>query len=302
MQIGERKKRQGFMLAYPFEEKRLNKWGFPVLVQPKLDGVRCGLDFSPSGEILLRSSTQEIITSVPHINAEIEEYCASLSCPTPMLDGELYVHGKGFEEIYSITSRTKNFHPNFDQIQFHVFDLMLEQMAQADRISHLLDFTAGLSPSSPIRTVQNKLAYSFADIWNLYQQFISEGYEGIIVRDLNAPYIKRRSTQVMKFKPKKDDWYTVIGSVEEVDKYGNSKGRLGALICLGSTGDTFTVGSGLTDKLRSELWGQDLKGWLCRVQYQHITPGKGVPRFPVFMELSHPDQALGTLELNGNAD
>ena len=95
----ERKKRSGFMLAYPFEEKRLHKWGFPVLVQPKLDGVRCGLDFDESGNIILRSSTQEVITSVPHINAEIAELCASSNITIPMLDGELYVHGLSFEEI-----------------------------------------------------------------------------------------------------------------------------------------------------------------------------------------------------------
>ena len=34
-------KRTGIMLCYPFEEKRLNKWNPPYIIQPKLDGERC---------------------------------------------------------------------------------------------------------------------------------------------------------------------------------------------------------------------------------------------------------------------
>lgn len=299
----ERKKRQGFMLCYPFEEKRLHKWGFPVLVQPKLDGVRCGLDFDDLGNIILRSSTQEVITSVPHINADIEELCDVASIPIPKLDGELYVHGLSFEEIYSITSRTVNLHDQFERIQFHVFDLIEPCYPQYIRTDKLRDFSRAISSYHSIKIVQTRVAFDFEQVWEHYNAYLSEGYEGIIVRDINAPYIKRRSTQIMKFKPKKDDYYTIIGMNEEIDKYGNPKGRLGSLICLGSTGDTFTVGSGLTDQVRNELWGQDLTGWLVHVQYQSTFSGTGVPRFPVFMELISPEKVLtGCIECDPNTD
>ena len=292
MQVTERKKRSGFMLAYPFEEKRLNKWTFPVLVQPKLDGVRCGITQSEDGSVVLKSSTQEDIISVPHVNNFIEEFCGHNNLTIPELDGELYFHGWSFEDIFSITGRTVNLHESFTKIELHVFDLRLGALPQWVRLSKLHDFMKLVPKSSPLQLVTTKPANSFDEVWNLYQNFTSEGYEGIIVRELNNLYLPRRSTQLMKFKPKKDDWYTIIGSIEEVDKYGIPKNRLGALICLGSTGDTFSVGSGLTDKMRVDLWQQDLKGWLCRVQYQHITPGKGVPRFPVFMELINPEELL----------
>lgn len=328
----DRKKRSGFMLAYPFEEKRLYKWGFPVLVQPKLDGVRCGLDFDESGNVILRSSTQEIITSVPHINAEIEELCASYELTTPLLDGELYIHGLSFEDIYSITGRTVNFHSEFTKIEFHCFDLISFHEPQFVRSMKLKDYFDVIPPSAPLKLVKTFPASSFDDIWNLYQAFLADGYEGIIVREINNLYLPRRSTQVMKFKPKKDDWYTVIGykplkgyvmSLSEVKQdiiksnillyeelelktdlslrsfkpeYSavEEKPMIGALICLGSGGDTFDVGSGLTDKQRTELWGQDLTGWLCHVEYQSVFPGTSKPRFPVFMELVQPSEVLNT--------
>jgi len=42
MMTNERRKRAGVQLCYPFEEKRLAKWEPPYIVQPKLDGERCG--------------------------------------------------------------------------------------------------------------------------------------------------------------------------------------------------------------------------------------------------------------------
>lgn len=315
----DRKKRSGFMLAYPFEEKRLYKWGFPVLVQPKLDGVRCGLDFDESGNVILRSSTQEVITSVPHINAEIEELCTSSNITIPMLDGELYVHGLSFEDIYSITSRTVNFHEQFEHMEFHVFDLMETTYPQYIRTDKLRDFMSLVRPDSPIKYVSTRVACSFEEVWNHYNDYLSEGYEGIIVRDINAPYIKRRSTQVMKFKPKKDDWYEIIGTLEEFDKYGNPKGCLGRIICVGSTGDIFPVYSGLTDELRQELWKKDLTGWLLHVSYQSIFPKTNKPRHPclyqtdsVKIEIINPEQVLtghthdgppvGVVEMDPNTD
>ena len=92
---------------------------------------------------------------------------------------------------------------------------------------------------------------------------------------------------MMKFKPKKEDSYEIIGFKEELDKFGSPKGRLGALICKGTDGTEFSVGSGLTEDNRIAYWKdrEALPGRSCRVQYQHITPGRRVPRFPVFIEV-----------------
>ena len=120
-----------------------------------------------------------------------------------------------------------------------------------------------------------------------YDQLIGQGYEGIVVRHIDNEYVRRRSPLLMKFKPKKDDFYEIIDYKEEIDKNGKPKDRLGALVCRGSDGTMFSVGSGLTDDARQNLWiaRDDLAGKLCHVQYQHLTAGKGVPRFPVFVSV-----------------
>ncbi len=91
----------------------------------------------------------------------------------------------------------------------------------------------------------------------------------------------------MKFKPKQSDSYTILGYEEEISIEGNPKDRLGALICDSGDGNTFNVGTGFTDEQRLNLWDirSLLPGMTCTIKYQHITPGRKVPRFPVFVSL-----------------
>ena len=266
------------MLAYPFEEKRLAKWSPPYVVQPKLDGVRCRAVWADElNSYVLLSSTQHQIVSVPHIVAALNK-----SGLTTELDGELYCHGMSFEDIYSRTARTVNEHLDGEAIEFHIFDIVTEgsQLARMTWLyAHVFE--------QPLVAVPFKLCSDLDEIMTHYVQILNKGYEGIIVRHIDAPYKRARSTFMMKFKPKKDDWYRVLGYKEEIDKHGNPKGRLGAIICCGDDGTPFSVGSGLDDNDRQRLWNtkHNLEGGLVHVQYQHITPGRNVPRFPVFVSV-----------------
>ena len=120
-----------------------------------------------------------------------------------------------------------------------------------------------------------------------FDKIINLGYEGIIVRHFQAPYQRKRSTMVMKFKPKKEDIYEIVGVAEEISIGGVPKEALGALICKGDDGTSFKIGTGFTRESRESLWerAETLKGKMVRVQYQHLTAGKKVPRFPVFVEV-----------------
>ena len=268
-------KREGIMLCYPFEEKRLLKWKPPYLIQPKLDGERCRAIPIEGRRYILISSEMNSIKSVPHI---VEALNKSVFWPEE-LDGELYVHDLPFEDIFSIVSRTVNIHPDYSQMEYHIFD-KVSLDPQAERLA-IAPFCV-----PPIYAVPNFIAHNLEEIMKIYDELIEKGYEGMIVRHIGAVYVRRRSIYMMKFKPKKDDYYKIVGYKEEVSKNGRRKGRLGALICI-SDRDTFSVGSGLTDDNRTYLWGirTQLIGKLAHVKYQHITSKKGVPRFPIFIQV-----------------
>lgn len=278
-------KRSGIMLFYPFEEKRLNKWHPPYIIQPKLDGERARAVYDDCFGWTLVSSELNVFQSVPHINQSL---LFSNLPPTLELDGELYTHGMEFEEIHSIASRTVNLHPNHSALKFHVFDIVDENLPQWERLRLLRSFESQFTPD--ISLIDMHLAEDLDGVLRAYDSIINKGYEGIIIRQLDAPYLRRRSIYGMKFKPKKSDSYRIVGFKQMVDKEGQPKEMLGALICQANDGEhTFSVGSGMDDSFRSKYWpeaeAEKLIGHFLLVEYQHITSGMGVPRFPVFKSI-----------------
>jgi ATP-dependent DNA ligase len=264
------------MLCYPYEEKRLAKWEPPFLIQPKLDGERCRALITSTG-VLLVSSEKNIINSVPHINEAI----ARMGFPEGTeLDGELYNHGMEFGDIHSIVSRKVLMHDEATLMHYHIFDIIpvdKPEMLQGHRWMQLRD----IGFSNPLVLVPGKFAFSEEEVVKLYNEYISMDYEGIIVRNVYAPYVRKRSIFVMKFKPKKKDQYEIIGFEEAIDKHGKPKDMLGSFICRGADGTPFGVGAGkLTHDERSSIWANqlDFLGKICEVQYQNLTP-TGVPRF-----------------------
>ena len=280
------RKRSGVMLAYPYEEKRLLKWEPPYIIQPKLDGERGRLIVEANRAILL-SSTEEIITSVPHINKYASEIL-----PPGEWDGELYIHGKTFEEIHSIVSRTVNLHPDYETMQFHIFDHVCAETMLERQIT-LLKLRHALNDNAHFKVVDSYIAYDThaAEYWR--EHIMNQNYEGFIIRHAFGHYTRSRSTLMMKFKPKKFDAYEIIGFREEHDIQGNPKNCLGRFICRGSDGTPFDVYSGISNERRHEYWQirDSLIGQYLKVGYQNLTTKNGVPRSGCFVALITPAEA-----------
>jgi DNA ligase-1 len=86
------------------------------------------------------------------------------------------------------------------------------------------------------------------------QEAIDGGYEGIMIKDLEAVYECKRSVAWLKLKPFIEVSLTVI-AVEEGT--GRNVGKLGALICEGVDDGKLikvNVGSGFTDNDRDSYW------------------------------------------------
>lgn len=120
---------------------------------------------------------------------------------------------------------------------------------------------------------------------------IENGYEGIMIKEKNAPYECKRSTNWLKMKPFITVDLEVIALEEGTGKY---EGMLGALICSGVDQDkkiTVSVGSGLTDQQRKEFWTdkENIRGRIVEIKADAITHSLDWDnddyslRFPVFM-------------------
>jgi len=117
---------------------------------------------------------------------------------------------------------------------------------------------------------------------------VNAGYEGIMIKSMDAPYECNRSSFWMKWKPVITVDLTIVGFEEGT---GRNAGRLGAIICEGEDDGRkirVNVGSGLSDSNRDEYWlnRDSLSGNLVEVEADAVTQnqdGSYSLRFPRFV-------------------
>jgi DNA ligase 1 len=272
--------RKDIMLCYPFDIKRFKKWGSRAYIQPKLDGLRCRIVFNHEGTPTLYSSEGNVITSVPHINRELDGRFWDME-----LDGELYNHSYAFQMLCSVVKRTANIHPDHEDIEFHCFDI-IDEGRQGSRLNALKQFNT----LDHLKWVKTEEVESEDDIERFYDKVTLNGYEGFILRNPLGLYKRSRSTDIMKCKPHKSDLYQIVGVEEEYTIDGIPKNSLGALVLASDVTrptQPFKVGSGFTREQRQALWTIRplLIGKWCKIKYQELTTDRKVPRFPVFISI-----------------
>lgn len=269
----ERPKREGIMLCYPAEEKRIMRLGDRFFSQPKLKGERCRIQWFHNEPILITSQMNEF-KFMNHIKEALIKNFGDIK---PPLDGELYRHGWSEDQIRSVASRTTNPHPDVEKLQYHIFDYQELGVSQWFRTKVLNDWKEQFRFIDPLYLVPTDII-SMLDWPDKTGEYTSEGYEGIIMRNPIANYELKRSSSILKFKPPEQDIYQIIGVTEGE---GWAEGMLGAFIVRGDDGTTFKVGSGkiLTKDRRQYFWSirGELIGRELVVKHEKLKTSGGVP-------------------------
>jgi DNA ligase-1 len=120
------------------------------------------------------------------------------------------------------------------------------------------------------------------------QDAVAQGFEGIMIKDLGAPYECKRSSFWMKWKPTITVDLTIVGFEEGT---GRNAGRLGAIVCEGVDNERnirVNVGTGYSDSDRDEFWASrdQLLGVIGEVEADAVTQnqdGSYSLRFPRFV-------------------
>ena len=220
------------MLAHKFNDSRVD-WSLPVYIQPKLDGVRCL--FTKDGAY---SRTGKEFMNVSHLRTTLLPFFRQH--PDVVLDGELYNHElkHDFEKIISLVRKQK--HTADDRleaqqlVQFHVYDYFDGVIYDSYKTRMQMLVTSDIYDRH-IKYVPAKLVDSYNYARDLHATFLSEGYEGSIIR-LDGLYKHGRSYDLMKFKDFSDTESTIIGY--ELGK-GKRTGTLGKFIMLDDEGVDF---------------------------------------------------------------
>ena len=229
------------MLAYPVSDKPID-YTKPVFIQPKLDGVRCliqyeGSEASGYESVVAYSRTGKVWQNINHILASLIPFFKKY--PNVILDGELYNHKfkDDFESIISMVRKTKPTDEDRSisrkNVQFHCYDIVDETMPFEQRNDFILK--AVYNNYDYIRVLPCQQVTSDDNAKKIHELNLDAGFEGSIVRT-NDTYQCKRSHNLRKFKDFSDAEATIVGYL---DGKGKRTGTLGKFIMMDDNGVEF---------------------------------------------------------------
>ena len=281
----------------PLSQGEMEALPWPMAGSAKLDGIRAvvvnGIVTSNSGKPLRSKAVQRLFSSFEG------------------LDGELIYGEPNAEGVYNRTTSFVNsteVPAGFDasKITFWVFDSISHPGLKYEERWRQFSAPFELSPNQQVRILPQLMVYSYSHLLTIEEGLLAEGYEGVMLRRLDAPYKFGRSTLreafLIKIKRFADaeayilDYYEEMynGNAAERNEQGFlerssakeglvGKGRLGGFRVKNGRGQIFDVGGGFTAAQR-ELYWQNRHNLIGEIiVYKYFPYGeKELPRFPIF--------------------
>lgn len=279
-------------------KKHPKKMSGPKLIDIKLDGARMlsVLDIeSMSVRMFTRNGLEN--DKFTHIKAALESMLPKLS-ESVVLDGEIL--SDTFQGLMSQFSKKD---AATDQMKLGLFDMVPLRdfvkgkcnLTQRQRHENLCELqTTGLLREHcgdsvyviPKVEVDLSTEEGRARMREFFTEALKAGFEGIMVKDPNAPYEGRKWSAWLKWKPVISVSLTVV-ALEEGDADGEFAGTLGALLCEGvddvtdpQTEEFYSqvkikshCGSGFDKKTRDAWWADPslIKGFVVEIEADNIT-------------------------------
>jgi DNA ligase-1 len=280
------------MLAQTFSfdvyesKSRAFKISFPAYVQRKYDGIRC-IAYMRDGNIILESRKGIPFQNFNNLKNELKELFKYLPS-TFYFDGELYTDKLDFEVVSGLIRLHEDKVNSedlklIDKIEYHVYDFVDTNRLNlpfSERYTILNDFLKEhVKKISKVKPVQTFIVNKLSDIKEYHDEFIKNGYEGIMIRDKDGIYeVNKRSKYLQKFKEFIEEEFKIVGFHE------GSGDEKGAIIwdCITKGKKTFAVRPKGTFETRKKLYedGDKYIGKLLTVIFQEYSSDE-VPRFPV---------------------
>ena len=291
------------MLASTYAGESVN---FPVLVTPKIDGVRA---IKLNGKLVSRSLKQ-----IPNI--AIRTLIERIFPEDGIFDGELSVDSD-FQNTVSAVMSVNTVLPN--NLKFYWFDWVQKYDYDMPYSIRVLRIYEHMKNNKELRKLNIIIPLIPAQVDNtkelsLFEEAsIRKGYEGVVIRSYAGRYKCGRSTMreglMIKIKRLEDFEATIIdteelmhnlneerrdnfGRMQRSSAKGNKRpsGTLGALVANAQNGKTFKIGTGFSSQQRQKLWVErdNLIGKL--VKYRSAgNSNDDVPKCAVFIGLRHAD-------------
>jgi ATP-dependent DNA ligase len=251
------------MLCETYSEKTKKHITLPARVQTKMDGMRVNVHVTPDGVEVFSRNGKPLTTH--GVFDALHEKVLLLGGEV-VIDGELvYVDDNGFADrktgngignkaIRGTISKEEAQQLSvyaWDIIPMHAFKAGSYDMPYGERWNILNSITTKINEHRLLNVVNNLVAETEEEIFEIYEMMLSEGEEGVIVKSDDAPWEDRRSRSMLKLKEEKECELRVIGFNEGEGKFA---GNLGSVVFESGCKKLLVNVSGFIDEMRSEIW------------------------------------------------
>lgn len=284
------------MLAHDSANHEKKMIGMKML-DYKLDGVRVLAIYNKDNNtVTMYSRNGKQFLNFGHVEKEIIDKLSSKFTQSMVLDGEMV--SSSFQALMKQVHRKDNVEATdakyalFDILTLNEFQKGKSILGCRDRHNALVELITDTDHMFVVDKVECNLdTQEGQKIFSDYNKIaIEKGFEGIMIKDVDAPYECKRSHFMLKAKP----FIEVSLEIKDTEEgTGRNAGKLGALICEGKDDDKFirvNVGSGLTDDNRDTFWAdrESLVGQIVEIRADAITQNQDTEnewslRFPRFM-------------------
>jgi hypothetical protein len=273
-----------------------NDWCY---AQPKFDGNRAIIRLNgSSNEVAITSRNSKQYVFLKSLRDELKKFLKKCkkydSSREYVLDGELYAHHLfdnpedktselSWDERFQTLSKMcktnmSNPNPMEDQLCYYVYDIIDEDLTYQERYG-LLKNLFKLNDCSRIILCKTEKIYSVGDVYKKHNEYVAEGYEGIILRAKDLMYKqKHRSLKLRKYKNFDTEEFVIIDAIE-------GKGTEEGLVvwkCQDDDDNEFNVRPRGTFEERKQQMDnyEDYIGKLLTVRFQGKSKD-GIPRFGI---------------------
>lgn len=192
------------------------------LASRKLDGVRC-LMYYKDGEVHTASRGGEHYDySTEHIRTNPSLVSLFERNPNIILDGELFRRFKSLQQISGAARMEKNAY-ECDWLQYWVYDCYIPEVKASNRIKKLEEIAKDYSIpiyhspkedelNTSIFILEHIKVSGWSNIEALHDTYVSEGFEGVVIRNPDKLYKPGgRTNDMIKIKKYKSEDFKVIG-------------------------------------------------------------------------------------------
>jgi ATP-dependent DNA ligase len=248
----------------------------------KIDGIRCLCKLHTPDQ----GAYSRGLKPLPKLDKHVAALAKMIPFPC-IVDGEMVAADGTWNTTITGAKKAGTEVPMY----YYIFDLVLAEEAASQKYTMparerwaLIEQHIDFGDESMFRQVHHNKVDTIEEVNEQLEEALSDGWEGLVIADGDAPYACKRSTAWVKIKVFQSAEFTITGFIKGTGKH---TGRLGAITVKGMFGarEVITeVGSGFSDAEREEIW-KNQKQWLGRtVEVKFFESTKdGSLRFPTFL-------------------